>query len=116
MDEDNKKEKAILYAQSGQKGFFERVRIADLIYYSKVTSLTIVIVTIIATLYYGYLNSLYLIDEVYEGTSLRELDLVEKMMTLKKVYENDITIINKDIIFNQLKIYYKNSSLDLIKN
>ena len=79
MDEDDKKKKAILFAQSSKKYLFEKIRIADLLFYSKVISLTFGLLTIIATLYYGYLNSLYLIDEVYEGTSLRELDLVEKM-------------------------------------
>lgn len=79
MDADDKKKKAYLYAQSEQKTFFDRIRIADLLYYTKLCSLTVALFTVIATLYYGYLNNLYLIDEVYEGTSLRELDLVEKM-------------------------------------
>ena len=81
LEDEEKKKKANGHSHSQsyfRRNIFERIRISDIIFYTKVSSLSILILSIVLSLYYGYLNNLYLVDEVYEGTALRELELVEK--------------------------------------
>ena len=79
LEDDDQKKKGNGHSQSYfRKNIFERIRISDVIFYSKVSSISILILSLVVSLYYSYLNNLYLVDEVYEGTALRELKLVEK--------------------------------------
>ena len=46
--------------------------------FNKFLSIFALIISLLASSYYSYLNNLYLIDEVYEGNALREYDITEK--------------------------------------
>jgi hypothetical protein len=73
------------------KKSFKEVLISKLHMYSQYSSnlvlkvlksyifITIALAILILSIYYQYLNSLYSIDEVYEGTMLRELTINEKV-------------------------------------
>ena len=65
-----------------------RINLSSIIYRSKWIAFIIALIGIIFSLYYSYLNNLYLIDEVYDGEALREYTMEEKLTIIVTAPKN----------------------------